>query len=249
MVWVLFIISFFSVSQSKLPSYVLPIFPALALLMGRQMVVLPATAIRRWLGPVYLLGAVLIAIAWHIEVLVDDSDSMGFYLAYRPWIIATAIVLVFGAWLARLWLRRDNKKTALLAMGFSGLLGVQIAVTGHEVFSWGSSSYHLVKAIEAKEGPWQQQWPFYAVRTYDQTLPFYLKRPLTLVKYYDEMTLGLEAEPEKGIPKIEQWLEIWQELEHGYALLKPEKYEALVEQGIPMRLLGRDTRRVIVARR
>ena len=34
---------------------------------------------------------------------------------------------------------------------------------------------------------------------YDQTLPFYLGRTTTLVDYRDELGLGLDAEPEKGI--------------------------------------------------
>src|SRR5512142_3205198 len=37
LIWVVFVFLFFSKSDSKLPSYVLPLFPALALLMGKQL--------------------------------------------------------------------------------------------------------------------------------------------------------------------------------------------------------------------
>ena len=83
---------------------------------------------------------------------------------------------------------------------------------------------------------------------HDQTLPFYLKRPVTLVQYTDEFALGLNAEPEKGIAQIEDWKLRWIALARGYAIMNPANYEQLAAEGLPMRILGRDPRRVIVSR-
>ena len=64
----------------------------------------------------------------------------------------------------------------------------------------------------------------------------------------DELNLGLELEPEKGIPRIEEFVPVWQELAEGYATMKPGVFDDLRAAGLPMRELGRDTRRVIVSR-
>ena len=83
---------------------------------------------------------------------------------------------------------------------------------------------------------------------YDQTLPFYLRRPVTLVQYMDEFALGLAAEPDKGIPRIADWKQRWIALERGYAIMNPDHYDRFAREGLPMRMLARDPRRVIVSR-
>jgi len=40
-IWVVFVFLFFSKSQSKLPAYILPVFPALAVLIGRWLLAEP----------------------------------------------------------------------------------------------------------------------------------------------------------------------------------------------------------------
>ena len=75
----------------------------------------------------------------------------------------------------------------------------QAVAFGYDELSPATSSYHLVRRIVEQEGPFRQDLPFYSVQTYEQTLPFYLDRTLTLVDFYDEMSVGLEIEPDKGI--------------------------------------------------
>jgi len=91
--------------------------------------------------------------------------------------------------------------------------------------------------------------PFFSIQTYEQTMPFYLNRTMTLVDFYDEMSLGLQIEPEKGIQSMAEFRQRWRALEAGYATMKPEVFGELAADSVPMRELGRDTRRVIVSRR
>ena len=106
-----------------------------------------------------------------------------------------------------------------------------------------------MRQIESTHGPFDPKIPFFTIRTYEQTLPFYLKRTMTLVDFYDEMALGLLEEPSKGIPHLAEFLPRWSALEAGYATMKPETYDELRAAGVPMRELGHDTRRVIVSRK
>jgi hypothetical protein len=84
---------------------------------------------------------------------------------------------------------------------------------------------------------------------YDQTVPFYLGRTTTLVAYRDELALGIDAEPERQIPTLAQWIDTWLADSDGYAVLLPADYARLAADGLPMRVLARDTRRVIVSRK
>ena len=84
---------------------------------------------------------------------------------------------------------------------------------------------------------------------YDQTVPFYLGRTTTLVAYRDELALGIDAEPERQIPAVAAWIGKWRAQDEAYAVLPPEMYAGLAADGLPMRVLARDSRRVIVSRK
>lgn len=118
---------------------------------------------------------------------------------------------------------------------------------GHDTQSRLSSTYHIVRDIEATNGPFDRNLPFYSVRMYDQTLPFYLRRPVTLVQYTDELARS-GGGAEKGIAQVDDWKIRWIALEQGYAIMNPANYAQFVIEGLPMRMLARDPRRVIVSR-
>jgi Aminoarabinose transferase C-terminal domain len=87
------------------------------------------------------------------------------------------------------------------------------------------------------------------VRMYDQTLPYYLGRTVTQVEHPDELAMGIASEPDKAIDTVADWLPIWSALQDAYAMMQPDEFDRLQREGVPMRELGRDARRVIVARR
>jgi len=130
---------------------------------------------------------------------------------------------------------------------------MQVGFVGYDAFRVTRSAYDLVRAAEVVEaqgggGPLDPRIPVYQVRTYDQTLPFYLGRTTTLVAYRDEMALGLDTEPERGFATEASWIPFWKALPQGYALIRLDDYAALVAQAVPMRVVARDPRRVFVAR-
>jgi hypothetical protein len=52
----------------------------------------------------------------------------------------------------------------------------------------------------------------------------------------------------RQIPTLAAWIEQWR-LSQGYALLSPPVQAQLAADGLPMRVLARDSRRVLVSRR
>lgn len=120
-VWAGFIFLFFSVSHSKLPPYILPVFPALAVMVGR------------WLGAsldrgghglrggirVFSSAAGLLAVALCIVVLrpaLIHNFSGAQARALRPAAFTLAAVLLPGGILALMFARAGRARAALVAM-------------------------------------------------------------------------------------------------------------------------------------
>lgn len=245
LVWAAVVFLFFSVSGSKLVSYILPMFPALALLVGVRLTRLGARALAWQTLPAALAGIALLALLPGIEGYASREVPVEMFYAYADWLIAAALVLIAGAaacgWLAR----RGKTDAALIALAAAGLVFGQLALSGHESLSKANSAYHIAQKIKPELKPGM---PFYSVNTYDQSLQFYLRRTTTMVVYKDELGFGIEQEPEKFIPDFAQFEKTWNADREALALMSPDAYDMFRAQGLPMRLIARDTRRVFVAR-
>jgi len=106
-----------------------------------------------------------------------------------------------------------------------------------------------MQAVVGEKLRFPRELPFYSVASFDQSVPFYLGRPVTLVRYKDELAPGIATEPWKFVSSVEEFVELWQEHAEAFAIMTPPFYEKLRQQGLPGRVLARDARRVIVARR
>ncbi len=256
-VWALFVFVFFSLSGSKLASYILPEFPAIALLLGRELERIKRRTLWLLSIPQLLISAafllfVLVGYRMVISRLADNDTPASMFAAYHPWLVTTGFVFVAGS-AAAAWLfhKGDDRAKALgiVAITICGLVGFQIAFVGHEVFNPIRSAAGLVRALRGLPGGGMDPAaPVFQVGTYDQTFPFYLGRTTTLVNFRDELALGLDAEPAKGYPDYPSWIRDWKALPQGYALMKHDTYAFLAAQDVPMRVLVSDPRRVLVAR-
>jgi 4-amino-4-deoxy-L-arabinose transferase-like glycosyltransferase len=249
LVWVIFIFVFFSMSGSKLPSYILPIFPAIALLIAFY---LRDTSTRAWL----LLGlfniisaAALIVIALNLSHFMKGSDSASTYELARPWMLAAGFTLLVGGLVTTLAAMRKGPDLVLrgtLALSISGFLAVQLLMIGSEGHGRARAGIALVPKIVAELTP---SMPIYAVGMYDQTLPFYLQRTMTLVAHQDELAFGLQQEPALWIPTQAEFINRWRTGPKAIAVTRREIFEALQSQGVPMRVIAQDKRRIVVTNR
>ena len=247
-VWCVFIFVFFSASGSKLPSYIIPIFPALALLMAPSIVQASPRAYTWNLAAACIFALIGAAAMVMIDRFATDEIPAELFENMRPGLAFVVATLLLGTGLALHWRRHAATLRPVLAVAVTGLIAWQGVAYTYNALSPATSSYHLVRRMLATEGPLRRDVPFFSIRTYEQTLPFYLKRTMTLVDFYDELALGLEQEPEKGIGFMPEFYPVWRALDAGYAAMKPEDFEAFKKAGLPMRVLAGDTRRVIVSR-
>lgn len=255
LIWSGFIFVFFSVSHSKLPSYILPMFPALALFAALEMQRMTPTVLSRLAWGLAAVGGALLLVVliggeWiTARFFVNARSPFEIVRHYAPWIQGSVLAFTVGALAAVWFFRRAARTFGMVALAFGSLTAGILALNGHDELSSLSSSYHIVRQAEATAGPFERDAPFYSVWMYDQTLPFYLQRPATLVYYVDEFALGQTAEPWKSIADLEDWKARWLVLAQGYAMMSVANYARFSQEGLPMRLLARDPRRVIVSRR
>ena len=243
-VWCGFVVIFFSLSGSKLPAYLLPVFPALALLLGPYL-----SAVRQ---PI-LLATISLAIAISLLGLIgipfaldarSESPLLGLYRNYAQWFNIAFGVLGIAGLLALFKEKQAEMTMALVVLGAGGFLTTMIGLLGHESLARSNSSAYLAEQIKPML---RADIPMYSVKTYDQTLPFYLNRTMTLVEYKDEFEFGQRQQPEKSIPTLAEFEVKWRSGAAALALLEPEQYAAFIASGLPMRLITQDTRRVIIA--
>jgi 4-amino-4-deoxy-L-arabinose transferase-like glycosyltransferase len=245
LVWSIVIFLFFSVSSSKLPAYILPVVPALALLIGLW---LPAARSRGVLAVATLaglLGAAGVGVAPFGARFASESWMADGYRVFFYWIGAGTALLLAGAVAMVVFERRGRRLAAILSLATAGCVGLLIASLGHEQIGRLTSARDVVAQVGSMFAPDQ---PFYSIRYYDQTLPFYLKRTVTLVDYADEMEFGIAQEPHKVVPTLDDFIKRWAADRAPSAVMGPDTYDRLAAAGVQMRVIWKDPRRVLVVK-
>jgi len=243
LLWSGFIFVFFSLSGSKLPSYILPMFPALALLIAMRLTTIDARVLAWQLAPLPIIALAGLLAVPYTDRLASASIPAGLYQNQMPWLYAAAVVLLAGSATAVICGWRGHVRCAVVVCAFTGLATTQLLVTSEDALSPAHSTYHLVQKLRPDLKPGV---PFYSVGSYEQTLPFYLKRTVTLVAYQDEMAFGLRHEPRLWVPDLAEFERRWRGDAYALAVMSPEMYEQLQQTRLPMQLVARDTERVVV---
>jgi hypothetical protein len=131
----------------------------------------------------------------------------------------------------------------VLMIAVTALLSTQIGVSGYNTVARERSAKHIAQAIRAEVKP---SIPFYSVMTYEQTLPFYLKRTFTLVQYQDEMGFGIKQEPQRWVPTLDAFVPVWAAQPEALAIMPVYVYPQLQQLGLPMKIIFADTQHIVV---
>lgn len=244
LVWTVLVFVFFSLSSSKLASYILPIFPTLAALIGLHLSGYAVSRRIEWHAvPAIVIGAFCLFLVPFVTRFANEKVPVALYEAYQPWLYAGAGAMLVGGLLA-FWLGRQGRSVAaVFAIGFGGFAFGQGFLLGHDSLGTVNSAHDVAAVIRPQLKP---EVPFFSVDTYDQSLQFYLKRTTTMVGYRDELGFGIAQEPEKFIPDIAGFEQAWAAAPEAWALMSPGTWKALDSKGLAMSEVVRDTRRVIV---
>jgi 4-amino-4-deoxy-L-arabinose transferase-like glycosyltransferase len=246
LIWCAVVFAFFSVSDSKLPAYILPIYPALAVLAGREL----ARASRALLlaQAVLALAAGFAALAMPVWLprLVEETYAPEAVAPFGRWLAGAALAFTLLA-AAALWAAwRARATPSVLALAAGGFIFAQAALLGFGTMAPLFSAYH---SLGAARGLMERDAPFYAVKTYDHTLPFYLGRTVTMVVAQDEMETPIRWEPQKWVPSVQAFAELWHRPGKAYAAFDPAEFDALRAQyALGGEVIARGPRYVILAK-
>ncbi len=234
-IWTWMIFLFFSISHSKLPFYILPIFPALALLIGMEMEGMRDKAVAIRLGiSVVLLAIVVPALYWirepeKVQVLGAAFHNFIFSIsvALAIWVLLLAVAVVL-AWRGRVgW--------ALLLTALVGLALPQVLLIRFQVLA----PVYSAESMAAKMAPLLTPGePVYAVHWFRRGLPFYLRRTIILVNEvpYD-LRSGLRWEPQKAM-SMRVFRTHWEAQASGLAIMTPARLLRLQHAGLRLHILA-----------
>jgi 4-amino-4-deoxy-L-arabinose transferase-like glycosyltransferase len=245
---------FFSISDSKLATYILPLFPPLAAVTGIAVAARPGFLARSTgaaAGLALFIAAGLLVYSQRRNGIIPPP-AMG-------WALAAAVAAVLS--LAAAW-RRENggtrASTAAAPAGEPAAGGWRpLAVASLFVFTWQAllceytvippsrSAYELVRAVAADVHP---QTALYSVGQYRQTIPPYLGRKLVLVGFAGELHFGETREPGREQATARQFVQQWQASRDAIAFFAPLVWDRYRREGLPGRVIAQDGFTVAVSR-
>jgi 4-amino-4-deoxy-L-arabinose transferase-like glycosyltransferase len=234
-IWLLVVFAFFSASGSKLPPYILPVFPALAVLVARAL-----TA-----GTLKWQSLVMIPLALGAALAIQQLASGGRYAAYGEWLVAAALALGAGAAAALVFAWRGRVAPAVLALAIAGLASTQIGLAGHralaERFSASATIARLPAAIPAEA-------PVFTLDAYDHTIPWSLRRTVTMVRYRDELGVAVDWDARKFIDDFDGFARAWSVAPQAWAFVGASTDVARLAKdlGVPMQEVARGPTYAIV---
>ena len=247
LIWAGFVLVFFSLSQSKLAPYIVPMLPPLSLLTGRAIAELPAPRFAAHLRAVALFAAaiaVVVLLLWVAPAMAplvaraSSASILGFAIAF--------LLLALGAGIGARLGRRGAVVGAAAAAGLGGLLLAQSALLAADYLPRMRAVVDLTQQLR----PWVTGTTrLYCVNGYLQPIPFYLQRPCTLVGYRGELDFGLKQQPWLAIADIRQFVPDWQQQSDALAIMRPEDYQELEALGAPMHVIYTAPSFVAVMRR
>jgi 4-amino-4-deoxy-L-arabinose transferase-like glycosyltransferase len=237
------VVGFFSVSHSKLPPYIVPVMPMFAMVLGDVFTRLQARTLRSHLLVIGLALGVLGLVVALLPNTIAVPKSVDVVADLRPE-TAIGFLLVAVAMLASNHMSgRKPIEFIVIVAGLGTLLGLSVLLKGSDALDNTRSGYAFAQRIATQL---DAQTKLYSLSDYDQTLPFYLKRQITLVNYRGELDFGLSQEPELAIDTVEAFTRVWRNQSNAIAIMPPALYNELLNQGLPMQFIAEQRKQVAV---
>jgi len=224
LLWAGLVFLFFSASSSKLVPYILPVFPPLALLIGRYLSA--AWDSRDYPGVragyhIFLAASLLLAgasLAVPFFAAPSDVEKLGLYRYVFAFTLAAGAV---SAWaLARL---RGFQPAMIAVVATSMLFLVEVNAAAPRVDA--KSVKSLASALKPLLKDCDEVASF---EEYYQDLPVYLERRITVVEWRSELDFGASVEDTRSwmTDSVTFWKR-WQGPSTMYVVMETDKYDIL----------------------
>ena len=229
LLWAGLIFLFFSASSSKLMPYILPVFPPLALIIGKYLAdAWEQGAIPGFHGAYVGLFFLALALAAALALLPRFRPEID-PAVFRPHVIALIVILLVGTtitWFQKKQHSVQRSLAALIAAASLFLITANTAMPHLDRRSMKDESLLLKPLLRPGD-------EVMSYRTYYQDLPVYLERRITVVEWTGELDFGTKVEDTSGwmIKEVEFWRR-WNGPNRVFLVTNKENYVRLVNSGL-----------------
>jgi 4-amino-4-deoxy-L-arabinose transferase-like glycosyltransferase len=203
LIWVFIVFSFFSISGSKLPPYILPLFPPMAIILGYLFH-------EKWQSQLNRGGEIsvymLIFLVFGAAALLSHIPPLSAYildmsedapagiikdlLLFSLWVSFSSFIIVFFLIFKRV---TTHARTFTLLSSFSLaiMLGILLSLNVVDRLRTSKNLAMMINGHKTKADY------IISYASYEQTIPFYIKQGITVASYMGELEMGSKYEDAK----------------------------------------------------
>jgi 4-amino-4-deoxy-L-arabinose transferase-like glycosyltransferase len=244
--WILFVLLFFSFSSSKLPTYVAPIFPPLAVLFGRGLVLWAdrEDGAVRCRFPLALSAVLAAAI-----LMVPSFSRHRMEPAAWAWVTAAPVVLILLWGAIPLFVRRLGAERVVL---LSFLILALFLTSLNRPAARYLEDYKSVKNLSMTlRGILRPDDALAQYGTFRQGLPFYTKHRTILVDAEGELEFGAQRAKDRRTYFLddERFLALWNSSRRVFCYFKRDAMPLIREKFPDHQLLYRSDEGILIVNR
>ena len=195
LLWIGIITAFFSASSSKLVPYIIPVYPALAILIAKNLMDLKdkgsLKSVKYCLGFLTFFTVVLVLAAVLILNGIIPIRKIQDVLLYRAPI--TCLCMLCVVFCIILWVMLSRPKKLFVFYALFAFCFILTALPAIKILGNERSTRVLNKTLVPLLNPQDKVVNF---RDYQQDLPFYTKRRVAIVGWNGELAFGRSKDPE-----------------------------------------------------
>jgi hypothetical protein len=240
-IWCVVVFVFFSVSQSKLAPYILPMMPALSLLLAEAV----HENRRSRTQAAIALAVTMLVFGIGLDLYCRQQSG-----AVRPGVLAWTLVAVLAGLLplAAGFLRKavHSESAGWLLLAAASMIGYQALFMAYADLPRERTAKAMATQIGPRIGP---ETDLYAVGQYRHSLSFYLERKFRIAGYEGEFEFGFARGGPTAMLDFDEFRRRWDASVDAVAVIDTKTYPQLADQRLPGRVIATDGRSVAVSRR
>jgi 4-amino-4-deoxy-L-arabinose transferase-like glycosyltransferase len=245
--WIAVVFVFFTLSHSKLPFYILPLLPALSLLLAIHVANLSSREfiVRLWLLAIALLCFYAFA---QLAVPFIDLGSKNRLASHALPIMATAFLPILSATVISIALMHIGRRQPVVwVIALASLAGWQGAL---QSYSTDADFDSAERAADLLRPSIDANTKVFTVHRNLHGLAFYLNRYVIVVGHADDdISPALSSNPTGYVADMEQFEKLWKSDTDAVALIPSEDMRVLQDQGMPYYMLGKTSWGAAISRK
>jgi 4-amino-4-deoxy-L-arabinose transferase-like glycosyltransferase len=254
LIWFLVVFLFFSLSGSKLPPYILPAFPALAILLGclfhdRADWPAPGRAeilVYQFLFLMFALAGAVVATGMGGSYLGANPEILTVLKGLKGFSIAVVCVCILPAGFLFLKMMRGSRPLFLILTCFSLAVIVLLMMHTHLIDKVNTTK-ELAQIINQKKA--DAQFTVVNFASFDETLPFYTRQKVYIASYKGELAMGSTyRDSQQMFLSNEEFARLFRSDRKVLCVLKAARLQRLRDLGIEnVRILACQSGRCLIS--